>query len=58
VDARDKKLVWRGIAEGEIRANRTNEEREEKLIQILDQMFATYPGAPSAAAPAPAGSNR
>jgi len=56
VDVRQKKLVWRGIAEGSIRENRTNEEREEKLIQILDEMFATYPGAPTAAPASPSAS--
>jgi hypothetical protein len=43
VDARRKVLVWRGRAHGAIAADRTNEQREQKLTQILTEMFAGYP---------------
>lgn len=43
VDARRKILVWRGRAHGAIAADRTNEQREQKLTQILTEMFAGYP---------------
>lgn len=57
VDARKKELVWRGSANGALRSNRTNEQREERLTEILAQMFAGYPpGAPGSGQPAPASS--
>jgi hypothetical protein len=46
VDARLKQIVWRGRAKDMIRPDRTNEEREEKLIAVLKQMFAGYPPLP------------
>jgi hypothetical protein len=45
VDVAKKEIVWRGTASDEIRANRENEEREQKLRAILSQMFAAYPPA-------------
>lgn len=53
VDARQKEIVWRGRASGDIQANRTNEEREQKLISIFQQLFAGYPPAPKTAAASP-----
>jgi hypothetical protein len=50
VDARQKQILWRGRATGDIQSNKTNEEREQKLISIFKQMFATYPPAAKAAA--------
>jgi hypothetical protein len=43
VDARQKQLVWRGTASDVIQADRNNEQREERLIAVLAQMFAGYP---------------
>jgi hypothetical protein len=45
VDVKQKQIVWRGRASGEIQADKTNEEREEKLIGILKELFASYPPA-------------
>ena len=47
VDIGKKEAVWRGTASGEIRANKENEEREQRLREILDKMFAGYPPARS-----------
>ncbi len=49
VDARLKQAVWQGKANGYIAENKTNEEREQKLIAIIAEMFAGYP--PSGAPP-------
>jgi hypothetical protein len=49
VDVGKKEIVWRGMASGEIRANKENEEREQRLREILAQMFADYPPARSQA---------
>jgi hypothetical protein len=43
VDAGKKELMWRGTASDAIRLNVSNEQREERLIQILAQLFAQYP---------------
>ncbi len=43
VDVRQKEIVWRGRAHGAIASDKTNEQREEKLISIFQQMFAGYP---------------
>jgi hypothetical protein len=49
VDVRQKEIVWRGRANGAIQSDRTNEQREEKLIAIFKEMFAGYPpGTPPA----------
>jgi hypothetical protein len=45
VDVRLKRVVWRGKASDTISPNKTNEEREKKLIAILADMFAGYPPA-------------
>ncbi|HEY7575766.1 MAG TPA: DUF4136 domain-containing protein [Thermoanaerobaculia bacterium] len=45
VDVSKKEIVWRGTASGEIRANKENEEREQKLREILARMFTGYPPA-------------
>jgi len=44
---KQKQIVWRGRANGEIQADKTNEEREEKLIGILKELFSSYPPAPA-----------
>ncbi len=51
VDVKLKRVVWRGKASDTISPNKTNEEREKKLISILAQMFAGYPPAAGAATP-------
>jgi len=43
VDVGQKRLVWRATANGEIRANRENEEREQRLREIFAGLFAGYP---------------
>jgi len=48
VDARRKVLVFRGRAHGAIAADKTNEQREQRLTQILTEMFAGYPPTSSA----------
>jgi hypothetical protein len=50
VDARQKQIVWRGRASGIIQADKTNEEREQRLISIIKQWFAVYPPVPKTAA--------
>jgi hypothetical protein len=55
VDSQKKEIVWRGRANGAIESNRTNEEREQKLISSLQQLFAGYPPAAKTAAPAASG---
>ena len=49
VDVKKKELVWRATANDTIRANKENEEREQRLRQVLDGLFAGYPPAPKAA---------
>jgi hypothetical protein len=51
VDRREKQIVWRGRGKGVISADRTNEEREEKLIGVFKQMFAGYPPIANTSAP-------
>jgi Domain of unknown function (DUF4136) len=43
VDPKKKELVWRATASDAIRANKENEEREQRLIQVVDGLFASYP---------------
>jgi hypothetical protein len=45
VDVGKKEIVWRASASGELRANKENEEREQRLREILAQLFAHYPPA-------------
>ena len=45
VDVGKKEIVWRATASGEIRANKENAEREDRLREILAQLFAGYPPA-------------
>jgi hypothetical protein len=45
VDTKQKQAVWHGKAHGYISQNKTNEEREQKLISIIAEMFAGYPPA-------------
>jgi hypothetical protein len=53
VDLGKKEIVWRGRASDEIRAGKENEEREQKLREILAQMFSGYPPARQTARAAP-----
>ncbi len=48
VDVSMKRVVWQGKASDVIASGKSNEEREQKLVKILAQLFATYPGAPPA----------
>ena len=43
VDVGKKEIVWRGRASAEIRQGKENEEREQRLRQILAEVFAGYP---------------
>ena len=43
VDTGKKEIVWRATASQEIQANRENAEREDRLREILAQLFAGYP---------------
>ena len=43
VDANKKQLVWRGKATDALQVGVSNEAREQKLTQVLTEMFATYP---------------
>jgi hypothetical protein len=53
VDVGMKQAVWQGKANDAIAADKTNEEREEKLIKVFAQMFAGFPpGVTRPAAPA------
>jgi hypothetical protein len=47
VDPAKKQIVWRGSASDTIRAGKENEEREQRLREVLDRMFADYPPTPS-----------
>jgi hypothetical protein len=42
-DVQRKELVWRCTASDTIRAGKEHEEREQKFIEVLAQMFAGYP---------------
>lgn len=48
VDAKLKQVVWQGKAHGYVSTDKTNEEREQKLIAVIAEMFSGYPptGAP------------
>ena len=50
VDTKEKQIVWRGRASGTIQADKTNEEREQRLISIIKQWFAVWPPIPKSAA--------
>jgi hypothetical protein len=43
VDPGKKEIVWRATASQEIQANKENAEREDRLREILAQLFAGYP---------------
>lgn len=43
VDTGKKEIVWRATASQEIQANKENAEREDRLREILAQLFAGYP---------------
>ncbi len=45
VDVGKKEIVWRATASGEIRANKENAEREDRLREILAHLFSGYPPA-------------
>ncbi len=43
VDVRKKEVVWRGRANDVVSTDKSNEEREQKLISVLKEMFAGFP---------------
>jgi hypothetical protein len=43
VDAGSKQLVWRGSATGVVRADRSPEERDRVMKDVVAKMFAKYP---------------
>ena len=45
VDAKKNELVWRATANDTIRANKENEEREQRLREVLAGLFAGFPPA-------------
>jgi Domain of unknown function (DUF4136) len=47
VDAERKQILWRANASAEIRANKENAEREDRLREIVAKLFAGYPPHPS-----------
>jgi hypothetical protein len=49
VDPKTKELVWRATAGDTIRANKENEEREQRLRDVLAGLFAGFPPAPGTA---------
>lgn len=51
VDVKLKRIVWRGRAKGAIDPTKSNEAREQKLIAILQQLFAGFPPAAGAHSP-------
>ena len=46
VDRARKQVVWSARANDVIRADRSDEQREQKLAAVVRQMFAAYPPAP------------
>jgi hypothetical protein len=46
VDRGRKEVVWRARANDVIRADRSNEQRDQTLAAVIQQMFAGYPPAP------------
>ena len=53
VDVRQKRAVWRGRASDVIQADKSNEAREEKLISVLQQLFAGFPPGVAPRTPSP-----
>ena len=43
VDVAKKEAVWRGRAHDTLHPEKNNEEREQKLIAILQELFAGFP---------------
>ena len=43
IDAASKSLVWRGTASGEIDPGLTSEERDERIRNIIREMFSHFP---------------
>jgi hypothetical protein len=46
VDVKAKRAVWQGKAKDVLSPDKTNEEREQKLVSILAQLFAGFPPTP------------
>ncbi len=45
VDAKEKQLIWEGVAEGRIRESDMEQPREA-IANVVTQLFARYPGRP------------
>jgi hypothetical protein len=45
IDPKDKRLIWRGTARGAIDRNSTPQEREERIREAVEKIFAEYPPA-------------
>jgi hypothetical protein len=43
IDAASKKLVWRGIASGEVDPGLNSEERDERIRNVVREMFSHFP---------------
>jgi hypothetical protein len=52
VDARRRQMVWEGVAIGRV-TEKTRKNLEAALERVMPEIFATFPLAPRAAAPAP-----
>jgi hypothetical protein len=46
VDAKQKKLVWRGIAQDTLKPERSSEEKQKALSEALAKLFENYPPPP------------
>ena len=46
VDAASNELVWRGTAQGEIKANATGEQRSERVRSVVQQILEDFPPQP------------
>lgn len=52
IDARRRQMVWEGVAIGRVTA-KTHKNVEAAIKSVMPDIFATFPRAPSAPAPAP-----
>jgi hypothetical protein len=43
IDPGAKNVVWRSVAQGEIRADRSPQERNERLREAIGDMFKKFP---------------
>ena len=43
IDARARRLVWRGFASGDVNPGDKPEQRDKKLAKAAEKMFRNYP---------------